>query len=306
MFLLRIARPLGSFSPVPLRLSKPSVWTRTKMTGPHFYSGSGDNLTQDAFLEGLRPSSKRLLLVGENHMDPEAHALELDILKWVHSECGKGGRKLALSLEFYDRQAQPVMNEYLGDFLSEETFLSDANAPGNASDYQPLINYCKEFQLPVIAANCPRRYTSMVSKYGRNKLSELVQACPSSSAFLPPIPYEGASEKYKANFIEIMRSIGNNNARVPTSMLDAQSLWDATMAHSLAQGLDFCDVIIHVTGFFHIKQGLGILEHLNKYLSHPVESVSVVIMPEEDPSQFKPGDHEQMGDFVVLTDLNQI
>lgn len=275
------------------------------MTGPNFFSGTGDPLTKETFMQGFKPFPKRLLLLGENHMDPEAHNLELDILKAVHSEI-KGDRKLALSLEFYDRQAQPVMNEYLRGFVNEETFLSDSNAPGNASDYQPLINYCKEFNLPVIAANCPRRYTSLVSKFGRDKLKELVETCPMSKGFLPPMPYLGASEKYKANFIEIMRSMGNENPRVPTSMLDAQSLWDATMAHSLAQGLESYDVIIHVTGYFHIKQGLGILEHLNHYVSHPVDSTSVVILPEENPSQFNHEDHDLLGDFVVLTDLSQI
>lgn len=52
------------------------------------------------------------------------------------------------------------------------------------------------------------------------------------------MPYEGASHRYREKFIATMRAMGNENPNVPTNMLDAQALWDATMADSLAKALE--------------------------------------------------------------------
>ena len=71
----------------------------------------------------------------------------------------------------------------------------------------------------------------MVGRNGKEFLNQL-STTPAAS-LLPPLPYSGASEAYTRNFIQIMEKMGNTNPNVPTKMLDAQSLWDATMAHSL-------------------------------------------------------------------------
>ena len=65
------------------------------------------------------------------------------------------------------------------------------------------------------------------------------------------------------------------------------------------------ELVVHVTGYFHVKQDLGIVEHLRKYRAE-FNATTVVILPEEDPSIFSPEDHGDLGDFVVLTDLNKI
>ena len=49
-------------------------------------------------------------VLGENHSDPSSHILELEILKRV-ADLRPG--ETALSLEFYDRSAQSVLDEYL-------------------------------------------------------------------------------------------------------------------------------------------------------------------------------------------------
>merc|ERR1712227_497336 len=51
-------------------------------------------------------------------------------------------------------------------------------------------------------------------------------------------------------------------------MVLAQSLWDASMAWKLAGALreGTVDKIVHVCGRFHVEHGLGIPEHLDRYL----------------------------------------
>jgi len=265
---------------------------------PGFFLGTGKQLDKTKFFEELTSSSASVILVGENHDDHLAHAFELKILEAVNSS----EKNCGLSLEFYDRESQTVLNEYLSDLIPLETFLSDSRPPANHEVYQPLIDYCKSEHLPVVASNCPRRYTRMVSKGGRDCLNVLSNT--SACRLLPPLPYAGASEKYTQKFIDIMKSMGNNNPSVPTTMLDAQSLWDATMADSLHKYLEKSKRIVHVTGYFHIQYRLGLVEHL--MLSRPeLEMLTIVILPVEDPQTFSE-EHLNIADLVILTDLEHL
>ena len=94
----------------------------------------------------VHQSTARVIFIGENHGDDAAHALELEILRELQESLDQRQQPLALSLEFYDRESQTVMNEYLKGVASLDTFLSDSKPPANHSDYQPLIDFCKEWE----------------------------------------------------------------------------------------------------------------------------------------------------------------
>jgi len=266
---------------------------------PGFFLGSGETISKSEFYERIVASKAEVIMIGENHEDPLAHAFELEIVKKVKSVTGSD---VGLSLEFYDREAQTVMDEFLADLVPLDTFLQDSKPPANHADYQPLLDLCKAEHLPVIAANCPRRYTRMVSKGGRACLAPL--AGTSARHLLPPLPYQGASEKYTKNFVDIMKAMGNTNPSVPTTMLDAQSLWDATMADSIHQGLGRLEKVVHVTGFFHIQYKLGIVEHLAR-LRPETEILTVVILPAEETQEITEEQHH-IADLIVLTDVEAL
>jgi len=266
---------------------------------PGFFLGSGQPLSKNEFFARIKNSGAPVVMVGENHEDELAQALELQILKTVGSTPEK---KVGLSLEFYDRESQTVLDEYLGDLVPLATFLRDSRPPGNHPVYQPLIDHCKTDHLPVIASNCPRRYTAMVSKGGRNCLTSL--ATTSAGQLLPPLPYPGASKEYTENFINIMREMGNTNPTVPTTMLDAQSLWDATMADSINQGLGRLDRVVHVTGYFHIQHKLGLVEHMTR-LRPEIEILTIVILPSAQTHEITQ-EQKDIADLVVLTDLEML
>ena len=91
-----------------------------------------------------------------------------------------------------------------------------------------------------------------------------------------------------------------------TRMLGAQSLWDATMAHSIIKALYRANLVVHVAGYFHIKSNLGIPEHLAHYGgSLEYGQTSIVMLPEED-LVFTESEHKNAADLVVLTDINAI
>ena len=85
------------------------------------------------------------------------------------------------------------------------------------------------------------------------------------------------------------------------SMLDAQALWDATMAWSIADHMTRTPgaKVAHFVGGFHVESGTGTPEHLIQY--RPGTRMLIIsVQSVEDPSTFDPTEHMGLGDFVVL------
>jgi hypothetical protein len=87
--------------------------------------------------------------------------------------------------------------------------------------------------------------------------------------------------------------------------LEAQSLWDATMAYSIAEFLMRSPraQVIHLNGSFHTEKRLGTADHLLRY--RPGTSFLVVTML--SAKSFPKFDRKEMadlGDFVIVTDLS--
>lgn len=88
----------------------------------------------------------------------------------------------------------------------------------------------------------------------------------------------------------------------PAYLLDAQTLWDASMGYSIARQLmrDPGALVLHLTGAFHVEGGLGTPAHLARY--RPGTRMLIVVMrPAADVTSFDPNRHEGLGDFVILT-----
>ena len=107
---------------------------------------------------------------------------------------------------------------------------------------------------------------------------------------------------------------------VSTNFLDAQSLWDASMAFSIAQHLRANpspeSLLFHVCGKFHTEGRLGIPEHLEGYMgseSVPIAVVTFVPVPKLQVPDGEGALHQMYpetafskpGDFVVLTDASR-
>jgi uncharacterized iron-regulated protein len=240
-----------------------------------------------------------VIFLGELHDDAIAHKIQFEIFK-TSVERYAADRKIALSLEMFERDVQIVINEYLKDLISENHFLLSSRPWGNyKTDYRPLVELAKEKKLPVIAANAPRRYVNMVSRKGRASLDLL---SPEAKKWLAPLPYNQSSDAYAKKFIALMggspeSKMGLNN------ILDSQTLWDATMAFSISEFLKVNKkpLVIHLNGSFHSESGLGTPEHLLKY-APKTRFLIITIRYENDYKNFDKSKHENLGDFVILTD----
>jgi uncharacterized iron-regulated protein len=254
--------------------------------------------------------------LGEVHDDAVAHHLEYSILRDTQTP------GLALSLEMFETDVQYVLDEYLAGQINEEHLISDARAWNHYdTDYKPLIELARQRHLPVIAANPPRRYVNIVSRLGPQALESLGEP---ARRFLPPLPYADASPAYAEKFLDIMKQSGDEPDAGPEATeeheqggatehtlnpddlqraLQAQSLWDAGMAHSIATYLDNNPEgrVLHVSGSFHSEQHLGIPEHLERY--RPGTSTLVIAMvPDSLFPSFNRKELPGLGDFIIVTD----
>lgn len=233
-----------------------------------------------------------VVFFGEEHNDPTGHQLELDVLQKLYQIHGK---KQALSMEMFEKDIQQVMNEYLQNLIREKNFIKEARAWNNYTDYKPMIEFAKEKELAVIAANAPNRYVNLVTRKGLSALNTLNR---SAKKWLPPLPIDTAKGAYYQNFLETM---GGHS--VPgMEIYQSQNLWDSGMAYSIKQYLQKNKKarVFHVLGRFHSDEKLGTMAKLLK--SNPglklsnISSFSDQSFKEPDWSKFS-----KLGDFVIVT-----
>lgn len=260
------------------------------------YRGDGSPATLDQIAEAA--TAAEVLFLGETHDDPTAHALQSDLFKRMHAI-----GPVALTMEMFERDVQYVVNEYLASQIGEDHLLASGRAwRAYKTDYRPLVEFAKENRIPVVAGNAPRRYVNRVGRLGRESLAELSDSAKGS---LPPLPYAEASADYAKRFHDVMAKVRVENPDRkpdPVKQLAAQSLWDASMAFSIAETMmRFPRArIVQLNGSFHSEYRQGILDHLAVYRPG-TKSVVVTMAPHKSFPEWN-AELANKGDFVIVTD----
>jgi uncharacterized iron-regulated protein len=237
-----------------------------------------------------------VLFFGEEHNDSACHYMEKTIFEALDKQFP--GR-VALSLEMFETDNQTPLNDYLNGFIPEDRLTKDTRLWNNYKDYRPMIEYAKSHGNTVIAANPPRRYVSMVSRRGMRSLDSLSTA---SKQFLPPLPYDTLSGRYREKFMETMQgSPGGDNPRIYYS----QNLWDAGMSYSIYKfwRSNKDKKIFHCVGRFHCDEKLGTLAQLHKRKP----GLKILNISSFSDASFSNPEWDKflnLGDYIILTDPN--
>ncbi len=276
-------------------------------------TGIYNALTMAGMIDAL--SGADVVFIGEQHDYKQGHALELEILKALHTRNPKN----ALSLEMFERDTQIVLDEYLAGSINETSFLQASRPwPNYKTDYRPLIEYCKEQHIPVVAANAPRRYVNIVSRKGQAALTELPK---SAKAFLPPLPYAmELPPEYDRQLNEIFGSAHDDTSKagktstpppqmsgMPSTenLKQAQALWDESMKDSILRFLraNRGVKVVQMNGAMHSDSKYGIVERLRKAAPR-LKIMNVSIHPDSDfvsaPTGKLAAKYVGVADFVVL------
>ena len=211
------------------------------------YTPSGEHIALSKLPIELQQAD--VILIGEWHTHAGVHRFQTDMLKQLTSY----DRSLALSMEQFTRDKQPVVDAYLRGEIGEQYLMKQANAwPNYESDYRPLVEFAKQKNLPVIAANAPK---SIVRCIGRQGLDYINKLDDDQRMFIAQAINTGSSP-YKEKF---MASMHHGKPEQTEKQFAAQVTWDETMAESIVSYLDDnpSAQVVHVAGKFHTEQGLG-------------------------------------------------
>ena len=237
-----------------------------------------------------------VLFFGEDHNDSAGHYLENKIFRALHAQYGD---RLALSMEMFEADNQLPLDEYLQGKIDETRLGKDARLWNNYRDYRPMVEYAKQNKLPVVAANPPRRYVSMVTRRGMRSLDSLsIEA----KKFLPPLPYDTLGGRYREKFMETMKGAPESSSK---NIYYSQSLWDAGMSYNIYRfhKKNKDKKIFHCVGKFHVEEKLGTAAQLlmrNKKLKIRVISC----FPDKSFSNPDWSKFESLGDYVILTNFD--
>lgn len=171
----------------------------------------------------------------------------------LFAELYRQNPNMALSMEQFTRDKQPVVNQYLAGEIGEKTLITEGNAwPNYISDYRPLVELAKQNGLDVIAANAPKPIVRCIGREGADYLARL----PSNERKWVADDLTLTPDAYQAKF---KASMHHGDEAKTQRQFAAQTAWDDTMAESMVDYLAKHPgkQIIHVAGRFHVAEGLG-------------------------------------------------
>lgn len=247
-----------------------------------------------------------VLFFGEEHNDSVMHYLESTIFELLIKQFGN---TMTLSMEMFTRDVQPVMDEYLMGVIREKDFLKDAQVWGNYRDYKPMVELAKKSNLDVICANAASRYSNLAGRKGQAALMQLPAA---SKKYFAPLPYDTATGAYHKKLLNMMGhniSIKDTLPKAPPmammggfNIVLAQSLWDATMAYSIAEYLKSHanKKVFQVNGRFHSDEGFAVVAQLKTQF--PKAKILIISGGSED--EFPNINWKKLahfGDFILIT-----
>jgi len=283
------------------RPTAPADWPSDPRAQPAFSGVSGLPMTWDSVVAAA--SAADVVLIGETHGHPmglsTAAALWEDIV-------ARRPNTAALSMEFFERDHQAALDDYLLGITPEDAFMkatqrSEGNYPPG---HRAMIETARAHGRPVYAANSPRRYTRLARTEGFDRLRALTP----EQQRLFTIPESLTSGGYRSRFFELMGGAANDPAHGPAggdapaagaaqptpeeiearrreaeavteSFFRSQNVWDATMAETIALALDRGGApVVHVVGQFHSDFEGGLTERI-KTLRPRAKVMTVSVQP---------------------------
>jgi uncharacterized iron-regulated protein len=260
-----------------------------------------------ADFEGMLADLTRadVVFVGEQHDDANTHRLELAILEGLM----RRHVPLVIAMEMFERDVQPVLDQYLAGTISEEQFLKDARPwPRYATDYRPIIEFARTHHVPVVASDVPRHIATDVSRTGLGVVDGLGADRRVAARDLQ-CPTTG---EYYERFLE---AIGGHPPSGDPQAADirqkndrfffAQCLKDETMGESIADAFAKASAehvtIVHINGAFHSDYAQGTTAAARRRM--PGRRIAVVsVVPVDDLDHERPDEDDlKLGDYLLYT-----
>lgn len=209
--------------------------------------------------------SADLVFFGEQHNDPIAHWLQLEVTKSLYEEKKSN---LILGAEMFEADNQLIFDEYLAGIHETKKFEAEMRLWKNyQTDYKPLVEFAKENKLHFVASNIPRRYAALINKKGFEGLDELSKE---AKGYISPnlVKYYDPNVECYQNML-VMMGMGKETkgmmSHFSDNLVKAQASKDATMAHFILQNYASGKLILHFQGAYHSDNYEGIVWWIKQF-----------------------------------------
>jgi uncharacterized iron-regulated protein len=226
-------------------------------------------------------SRRSVVLLGEDHSDPDHHLWELYTVSALHSR----GANLVLGFEAFPRRLQGVLNDWVDGKLTEEAFLKATEWQQlwgyDAALYMPLFRFARLSHIPVVALNVEQKLVARVGQKGWENVPEaehegISDPAPATNAYLRVLAgayltalHAPTDDPATANAQALPKLDEAGVARAMRSaefrhFVEAQLTWDRAMAQALAEARqNFANaVVVGIVGSGHVAGGHGVPRQL--------------------------------------------
>ncbi len=219
-------------------------------------------------------AAARVVYVGETHTSLADHLLQLRIIEALHRK----NPKIAIGMEMFPASSQAALDRYTlnGEEVDIRTFLKESDYYNvwrfDYRYFRDILNFARKNSLPVIGLNLDRQITSEVFRTGgTDTLSqEVKKSLPADRNLAMP----GYGERL--SFMHSVHMQGSHGSGAISGFIQAQGLWDETMAENIAAFLtghpEYQMVVL--AGSQHTRKDSGIPPRVLRRL--PVGQVSVL------------------------------
>ena len=286
-----------------------------------FLVHSGENKVVSLDQAAADLATYDVVFYGEAHAHAGNHLAQMRMFQALYDR----NPVITLSLEHFERDVQPVVDQYLAGEIGEKVLEKDGRGwPNYKSSYRPLVEFAKQHGLPVIASEAPKSAVICVGRKGPEIIDEIPQ--PDRGWLAAEIHVEEGPymDKYK-EFIAKSSTHGGGSkkagkgegeeeaAEMDPKMAEimekmtmksftAQVVRDDTMAESIALHLKDNPgrKVMHMNGNFHSASHLGTPERLKMRMP---ELKIAVINPVEVQDTAAPGwtaEDAETGEYLLL------
>lgn len=249
------------------------------------------------------------IYLGEEHHN----RFHIDAALLVLRSLMEQGRRPVLAMEMFGWDGQPALDEYLSSNSSlREEFLERVrwkqNWGGAFEDYEPLVKFAKEHQLPILAMNPPKTLIRQVVKQGLVQIKAQAewQQWGMESEIIADAP------AYRSRILSQLEEChGGGSPDDYQRMYEASMVRDEAMAKTLAvalrrirsEGSPVQGPMLSYTGGGHVQYGLPVPNRVARRIPEGVKQMTVYMATFEAgrADELWQAMSEGIADYVWLT-----
>jgi uncharacterized iron-regulated protein len=233
-------------------------------------------------------ANAQVIFIGELHDHVGHHQVQLTIINELH----KHTQPLAIGLEMFRKDSQPVLDRWVDGSYSPERFARDFQDNWSMWDkYREIFDYARQRQVKLVGLNIPREISGKVARHGFAALPESERQSLGNVQCVVDPEYGEL----------IQRAMGGHGGHGQQFLFfcEAQMLWDSMMARHLAEFLKANPQyrVVVLAGSAHAwKFGIP------RQLLRQMEITYRVVLPEIDGRVTRNQVNAEMADYLWLNE----